>query len=707
MTRRTWTRVILVITAGAFLLGASCQGPQGPQSPTGIWPRFAYVANENDGTVSIYTVHPFSGQLRHNGYAPTGGGAPGQVGRVFVAADSAGQLLYIADQLSSELWVYRIDSATGSLTRLSKIKMSTPGYPYSVAVDPLGKFVYMSSSGNALFAYTVDPATGSLTPVAGSPFTTGPGPASVAVHPTGKFVYVANGQSVNVSAFQVDRSAGPLTPPLSPVNGSPFVAGSAPQSIAVDPSGKFAYVANFLSDTVSAYGIDATTGALIKRGQDVASGSGPSSVTVDPLGKFVYVTNLNSGDVSAYTLNATTGVLTEVPPPRVAAPGSVTVDPSGQYAYVVNSGSGVSVYWINSGTGALTLKGTVRGRQGPIAMAMTQGSNPVRYTPKFAYVAGYFTVLGYQIDPTTGALSRAQTSCCAGAPGTFGSGKALFSVAAYPPGQFASARAQFAYAANWGDNNVLVMGIDPTSGALTNAGTKGAGQGPSSVAVDPSGRFAYVVNDTSNDVWALHSPNIPPIGTGTKPRSVVVDPTGQFMYVANNKSNDVSMYRIDPAGGTLTALGTVAAGNEPIAVTVHPSGRFAFVVGSEVATYEIDAGSGKLTAVSTVSPGGWLGEIAVDPSGRFAYVLQSSTAHILAFSIDNMGKLTEVLPRRVLSFNPGSVTVDPSGSFVYVASFGSSDVFAFTIMLDGSLTLAGTSGAGINARSVTTVGIIE
>jgi 6-phosphogluconolactonase len=42
---------------------------------------------------------------------------------------------------------------------------------------------------------------------------------------------------------------------------SPFPAGSGPISVAVDPSGKFAYVANG-GGGVSAYTIDSTTGAL-------------------------------------------------------------------------------------------------------------------------------------------------------------------------------------------------------------------------------------------------------------------------------------------------------------------------------------------------------------------------------------------------------------------------------------------------------------
>jgi 6-phosphogluconolactonase len=44
--------------------------------------------------------------------------------------------------------------------------------------------------------------------------------------------------------------------------GSPFSAGKQPNWVAVDPSGKFAYVANAGSDTVSGYAINPFTGAL-------------------------------------------------------------------------------------------------------------------------------------------------------------------------------------------------------------------------------------------------------------------------------------------------------------------------------------------------------------------------------------------------------------------------------------------------------------
>ena len=92
-----------------------------------------------------------------------------------------------------------------------------------------------------------------------------------------------------------------------------------PQSIAVDPAGKFAYVASEGCDFfgyVSMYTINPTTGALVSIGPPVTSNDVfTDSVTVDPLSKFAYVTSsgdgeFSDGSVSTYAINPTTGALT-------------------------------------------------------------------------------------------------------------------------------------------------------------------------------------------------------------------------------------------------------------------------------------------------------------------------------------------------------------------------------------------------------------
>src|SRR6185295_13455544 len=195
--------------------------------------------------------------------------------------------------------------------------------PNSIAVDPSGKFAYVANSASSsVSAYTIDAGTGSLGAVAGSPFFTqfGALARAVAVDPLGRFVYVANEISGppppgvnNVLAYTINAGNGALTKV-----GAALPSGASPFSIAVDPGGKFVYVANSASNDVSGYSIDAVTGMLTSVGPAVATGTTPFSITVHPTGRFAYVANLGSNDVSAYSIDATTGVLAVMGPSLAA-----------------------------------------------------------------------------------------------------------------------------------------------------------------------------------------------------------------------------------------------------------------------------------------------------------------------------------------------------------------------------------------------------
>src|SRR5882757_1089952 len=76
---------------------------------------------------------------------------------------------------------YAIDTNTGTLTAVPGSPFVAAGAAISVAVDPLGKFVYAGIWGTAAVSgYAIDKTTGSLTPMPGSPFPAGTGSASIA-----------------------------------------------------------------------------------------------------------------------------------------------------------------------------------------------------------------------------------------------------------------------------------------------------------------------------------------------------------------------------------------------------------------------------------------------------------------------------------------------------------------------------------------------
>ena len=58
-----------------------------------------------------------------------------------------------------------------------------------------------------------------------------------------------------------------------------------------------------------------------------------------------------------------------------------------------------------------------------------------------------------------------------------------------------------------------------------------------------------------------------PVPVGSGPFSVIVDPSGRFAYVQNQESNNITSYTINATTGALTALGApVAAGSSPSSI---------------------------------------------------------------------------------------------------------------------------------------------
>ncbi len=339
------------------------------------------VAAAGTAAVTVFNPGPGGGSSNPSTFTINSGADYPQS----IAVDPTGKFAYVASQgcdFSGYVSMYTINPTTGALASIGPPVPTNDEFTDSVTVDPSGKFAYVASSGDvwdidfgSVVTYAINPTTGALTSTTGGIIGTGVnGTAelfnSVAVDPSGKFAYAADGGAFpagsfggdsSVSMYTINSTTGALTS-----NGM-IAAGSGPASVAVDPAGKFAYVANWTYDTegsVSMYTIDATTGALTFIGS-IAAGTSAFSVAVDPAGKFAYVANWTGNDtegsVSMYTIDATTGVLT--PSGTIVtelSPTSIVIHPSGKFAYVTNSGSNsVSMYSIDSATGTLTLIATI------------------------------------------------------------------------------------------------------------------------------------------------------------------------------------------------------------------------------------------------------------------------------------------------------------------------------------------------------------
>ena len=127
--------------------------------------------------------------------------------------------------------------------------------------------------------------------------------------------------------------------------------------------------------------------------------------------------------------------------------------------------------------------------------------------------------------------------------------------------------------------------------------------------------------------------------------SVTVDPSGKFAYAANESSNNISVYTINQTTGALVAGTAVATGTYPTSVVtvLVGSSEFAYVTNSGDGTiwfYSINSSNGNLTYLGKVTTGMYPASVTVDPLGRFAYVANMGGGNISVYKINSDGTLT-------------------------------------------------------------------
>ena len=107
----------------------------------------------------------------------------------------------------------------------------------------------------------------------------------------------------------------------SPMTPAAVACGTKPVGIAIDPTGKYVYVANqgdgINPGTISQFSVG-STGGLTVLAAAATAGVGVSAVTIDPLGQYLYAPNRGSTTVSQFKIGAG-GILAPMATPTVAA----------------------------------------------------------------------------------------------------------------------------------------------------------------------------------------------------------------------------------------------------------------------------------------------------------------------------------------------------------------------------------------------------
>ena len=278
-------------------------------------------------------------------------------------------------------------------------------------------------------------------------------------------------------------------------------------------------------------------------------------------------------------------------------------------------------------------------------------------------------------------------------------------------------------------SNIWVYNVTASSGVITQATgitqPQLAGQqGDNFGAVDPYGRFVYVVDDgvasTTYPQGTLYGFTVnpttgalTPIAAVTAyttnlnvPQSIVIDHTGSFLYVTNygngTTAGTVSAYSIDQTTGNLTPLSTptYATGIGPEYATIDPTGTYLYVPNSgdtpnTVSLFSIGAGGALSPLASptrTITGATDVINVAVSPNGSYLYVLDGGSNQVFGYTLAaGVPSTTPITGTPIATGSlPTGMAIDPTSSLLAVDNLGTttspSTISLFTIGSTGALT---------------------
>jgi 6-phosphogluconolactonase len=265
--------------------------------------------------------------------------------------------------------------------------------------------------------------------------------------------------------------------------------------------------------------------------------------------------------------------------------------------------------------------------------------------------------------------------------------------------------------------------FDATTSELTPLGVAAETTNPSFLAIDPSSRFLYAVNEVrkykGTDSGAVSAFAVDPrtgklsllnevASRGADPCYIAFDKTGKFTLVANYTGGSVAVFPVRDDGHMGESSAFVQHAGSSINkerqegphahwIETTPDNRFAIAADlglDELLLYRFDAdpktNPGSLTAndppYAKLDPGAGPRHLAFHPNGKFAYAVNELQSSVTAFSYDvsrgELHKLKTVstLPKSFSGSNDAAeVKVHPSGKFLFASNRGHDSIAVFSI----------------------------
>jgi 6-phosphogluconolactonase len=283
--------------------------------------RYLYAVSEIDdfsgkktGAVAALAIEP-DNSLRLLNRQPSSGDGPchlvvDKTGKCVLVANYGGgsvAAIPIADDGQLHAPSSAIQHAGSSVT-----SRQTSPHAHSINIDPQNRFAFAADLGlDQVLVYRLNAAEGKLTAhePAFASVDPGSGPRHFASHPSGRFAYVINELSSTITAFAYDATKGRLdvVQTISTLPGD-FSGTNYTAEVQVHPSGRFVYGSNRGHDSIAVFAVDDQTGQLTTVGQQASGGKTPRNFGIDPTGKFLLAANQDTGNVVVMRIDSQTGM---------------------------------------------------------------------------------------------------------------------------------------------------------------------------------------------------------------------------------------------------------------------------------------------------------------------------------------------------------------------------------------------------------------
>lgn len=279
--------------------------------------KFVYAVNEDDpGGITAFRFNKDSGTLTMLNQKISGGIHP-----CYISINRDGRNVVIANYSSGTIAVSGINFG-GGISQPRQIiehkgssinsKRQEKPHVHSTVFSPDYKYLFASDLGiDKIMIYKVAPGSGALIP-ADQPFVDvkpGSGPRHFEFHPNGKFAYLMEELTGTVSVFSYNE--GKLTL-LQNTSSHPmsFDGAYGSADIHVSPDGRFLYCSNRGdANSIAIFSIDQQTGMIQIAGFQPTLGIHPRNFTIDPDGNFLLVANRDSDEIVLFKIDKKTGLL--------------------------------------------------------------------------------------------------------------------------------------------------------------------------------------------------------------------------------------------------------------------------------------------------------------------------------------------------------------------------------------------------------------